>query len=179
MRSAVLAMTAAARMRSAHAPWRVLCMCAQPLMVGERPPVKPSGKRAQFIDKLVPPPLAAPPPSVPAAVGMGAGAADAPPPPRPELYNRVVRIDGEDAHPYWYVLTFLPDLQWCHVAPLTQRGVFVEPSPSAGRPRWMLVSEEEGGEIDVGAGRCHIMRALEMKKTQENADEEEWDILDD
>ena len=40
----------------------------------------------------------------------------------------------------------------------------------------MLLPEEEGGEIDVGAGRCHVQEALEMKKTKENADEEEWDI---
>ena len=57
-----------------------------------------------------------------------------------------------------YVLTFLPDLQWCHVAPLERRGVFGDkPSPGGhlaeGRDRWMLVSEEEGGEIDIGAGR--------------------------
>ena len=43
----------------------------------------------------------------------------------------------------------------------------------------MLVSEEEGGEIDVGAGRCQLVTALEMKKTTENADLEEWDIRDD
>ena len=77
-----------------------------------------------------------------------------------------------------YVLTYLPDLQWCHVAPLEQRGLFESnKGPSAGRPKWMLVSEEQGGEIDVGAGRCHIMEAIEMKSTSENADDEEWDIL--
>lgn len=76
------------------------------------------------------------------------------------------------------MLTYLPDLQWCHVAPLWQCGVFgPEHAKSCGRPRWMLLPEEEGGEIDIGAGRCHIMKALEMKKTKENADEEEWDIL--
>merc|ERR1740124_1203504 len=86
---------------------------------------------------------------------------------RPEpqqLVNRVVEIDGEDDYRYWYVLTYLADLQWCHVAPLRERGVF-GPKPSQaghgaeGRPKWMLVSEEEGGEIDVGAGRCRMMRA--------------------
>ena len=79
------------------------------------------------------------------------------------------------------MLTYLPDLQWCHVAPLATRGTFSEAGPrgiSAGRPRWMLVAEEEGGEVDVGAGRCTIMDAIEMVETKENADEEEWDIVD-
>ncbi len=81
-----------------------------------------------------------------------------------------------------YVLTYLPDLQWCHVAPLERRGTFGEKSSPAGHvatghDRWMLVSEEEGGEIDVGAGRCHIMEAIEMVRTRANADTEEWDIV--
>ena len=80
------------------------------------------------------------------------------------------------------MLTYLPDLQWCHVAPLERRGTFgSKPSPSGhvaeGRERWMLVSEDEGGEIDVGAGRCHIMEAVEMLATKANADTEEWDVL--
>lgn len=60
----------------------------------------------------------------------------------------MVVIDGEDAYAYWYVLTYLPDLQWCHVAPLEARGTFSsKPAPcghvAEGRMRWMLVSEEE------------------------------------
>ena len=99
------------------------------------------------------------------------------------MLNRVVQIDGEgDDYEFWYVLTYLPDLQWCHVAPLERRGVFTEkPSPGGhvaeGQDRWMLVSEEEGGEIDVGAGRCHVMEAVEMKGTRANADTEEWHIV--
>ena len=103
-----------------------------------------------------------------------------PPPPPPKLFNRVVTIRGEDAYEFWYVLTYLPDLQWCHVAPLETRGTFDSDGPrgiSKGKPRWMLVSEDMGGEIDVGAGRCVMMDAVEMKGTKENADEEEWDIL--
>ena len=106
--------------------------------------------------------------------------AGAPKPPPRQLFNRVVSIDGEEVHAYWYVLTYLPDLQWCHVAPLRQNGVFgagEAPDESLGRPRWMLLPEEEGGEMDVGAARCRIMTALEIKKTKENADEEEWDIV--
>ena len=68
------------------------------------------------------------------------------------------------------------------MAPLARRGAFGEkPSPgghvATGRDRWMLVSEDEGGEIDVGAGRCHVMEAVEMVRTRANADTEEWDIV--
>ena len=42
----------------------------------------------------------------------------------PKLFNRVVRIEGETDYEYFYVLTYLPDLQWCHVGPLEKRGVF-------------------------------------------------------
>ena len=41
----------------------------------------------------------------------------------------------------------------------------------------MLVAEDQGGEIDVGAGRCHMMEAIEMKGTKANADKEEWDVV--
>ena len=34
---------------------------------------------------------------------------------------------------YFYVLTYLPDLQWCHVGPLEKRGVF-PPGSTRGRP---------------------------------------------
>ena len=79
---------------------------------------------------------------------------------------------------YWYVLMYLPDLQWCHLAPLERRGTFGADAGarSAGRARWMLVSEEEGGEIDVSAARCTVMETREIK-ARGDADEEEWDIL--
>ena len=97
----------------------------------------------------------------------------------PKLFNRVVRIEGETDYEYFYVLTYLPDLQWCHVGPLEKRGVF-PPDATRGRPgrdRWMLVPEEMGGERDCGAARCTIMEATEVKQTKESADEEEWDVL--
>ena len=123
----------------------------RPLLVHDRPPVKPSGKRA--------------------TVAGSVASTDAQLAP-PTLFGRVVTIDGEDDYFYFYVLTFLPDLHWCHVAPLRQNGVFAS-GGSSGRPRWMLLPEDEGGERDVGAGRCHVMHALEVKKTKANADEEE------
>mmetsp|Transcript_65482 Transcript_65482/g.129697 ORF Transcript_65482/g.129697 Transcript_65482/m.129697 type:complete len:182 (-) Transcript_65482:269-814(-) len=153
-----------------HDPCSILARTKK-LLVKARPELVPSATRASIFDRLS---------SAAAASSAGVGTGEAPIP--PQLYNRVVCIDGEEGYKFWYVLTYLPDLQWCHVAPLEKRGKFGERRGvtghlASGRPRWMLVSEEEGGEIDVGAGRCHIMRAVEMKKTPENADEEEWDII--
>ena len=144
------------------------------LLVRERPSIQPSESRRDIYDRYV---------AARAAKLSGddaAATASAPPPlaAPPKLFNRVVAIKGEESYTYWYVLTYLPDLQWCHVAPLEQRGLFESnKGPSAGRAKWMLVNEEQGGEIDVGAGRCVVMEAREMKKTKENADEEEWDVI--
>eukprot|EP01047_Picozoa_sp_COSAG01_P006014 COSAG01_NODE_214_length_21729_cov_684.831623_6_plen_62_part_00 len=43
------------------------------------------------------------------------------------LFNKVVTVDGKSLQggvDYYFILTYIPDLQWCRVAPLTQRGVF-------------------------------------------------------
>ena len=50
------------------------------------------------------------------------------------MFNKVVKRKsgwdgdngawGEEQFEFWYVLTFLPDLQWCHLAPLREVGVF-------------------------------------------------------
>ena len=47
-------------------------------------------------------------------------------------------------------------------------GLVAEAGPYAGPP--------EVGNM-LGAGRRVVMEAREMKKTKENADEEEWDVL--
>ena len=123
------------------------------LIVRERPPVIPSDNRKALAERGVPTPVAG---AVP-----------------PKLFNRVVRIEGETDYEYFYVLTYLPDLQWCHVGPLEKRGVFAAGSTRGrpGRDRWQLVPEEMGGERDCGASRCHIMEATEVKQTKESADE--------
>lgn len=105
----------------------------QPLIVAERPAVKPSGKRAQFIVRSGPPGAKLMDTHTEVRNDIPGTRSWLPSPERPELFNRVVRIDGEDAYEYWYVLTYLPDLQWCHVAPLERRGEFEAPSSSAGR----------------------------------------------
>ena len=132
---------------------------SRPLILSERPPVVPSEKRRHLVGRVAPPPA------------EGAGP--------PKLFNRVVRIEGEADYEYFYVLTYLPDLQWCHVGPLERRGVFGadETRGRPGRDRWMLVPEEMGGERDCGAARCTIMEATEVKQTKESADEEEWDVI--
>ena len=86
---------------------------------------------------------------------------------------------------YWVVLLYLPDLQWCRVAPLKRAGYFGdeltpgaraamsarEKGPRDGQPRWIR-SEERNDDIDVGAGRCQLMDAVEVKKRPQ-----EWLIL--
>ena len=70
------------------------------------------------------------------------------------LVNRVVQIDGEDAYEAWYCLTSVPDLQWCHVAPLERRGAYdAKPGPSGhvaeGRARrrgWGLWGRRASGD---------------------------------
>ena len=139
------------------------------LLVRDRPTIVPSPSRMPLVERLE------------RERAAGGAAAAAP----PYLYNKVVTIDGESSDwKYWFVLTYLPDLQWCHVVPLEQRGVFeaarlpADKKASAGRARWMTVSEDEGGSIDVGAARCHVVPVVEVKADTTDADEEEWDILD-
>ena len=91
------------------------------------------------------------------------------------LFNKVVQIDG---HPnkYFYVLTFLPDLQWCHCVPLEQRGVFeANKGDYAGQPKWMLAPEGSCVQTDCSAHVCTVIRVKLMKKS-DDADKEEWAI---
>eukprot|EP00978_Attheya_sp_CCMP212_P009933 scaffold23726_cov43-Attheya_sp.AAC.2 len=100
------------------------------------------------------------------------------------LFNKVVKLTkgGVDEFgtefKYFYVLTYLPDLQWCHLAPMRKVGVW---GPSQrkceGRPKWMLVDESEGKEVDISASYCEIVRSRAIKMT-EDADQEEWDIME-
>jgi hypothetical protein len=39
------------------------------------------------------------------------------------MYNKVVAIDGGPPG-YYFVLHYIPDMQWCHVAEMGQEGVF-------------------------------------------------------
>ena len=138
------------------------------LLVKERPAVVPTPARQASFERAR---LARQSAAESAAAGgeEAAGAA------APNLMDKVVRIEGETSYAFWYVLTYLPDLRWCHVAPLVRTGTFF---PN-GRPKWMLVSEDEGGEVDVGAGRCHVVEAKAMVGSEENAELEEWDVRED
>ena len=67
------------------------------------------------------------------------------------LVNAVVKLNGHEEgdgrFDYYYVLTFIPDLQWCHLAPLRQSGTW---GPGKEwRAKWVLVDESEGKEVDV------------------------------
>ena len=98
------------------------------------------------------------------------------------LFNKVVSVQGRPNH-YYFVLHFIPDMEWCHLAPLKRCGCFPNvtrnghPHLHAGRPQWKLAPEAEGGEIDVGADRCKIVKAITVNKTAD-ADKEAWDILE-
>ncbi len=77
-----------------------------------------------------------------------------------------------------FVLTYIPDLKWCHLAPMVQDGTFgPERKRSNGRPKWRLVDEKEGRELDLSSMYCIPVRSKAVKKTVD-ADKEEWDILD-
>lgn len=49
---------------------------------------------------------------------------------------------------------------------------------AAGRPKYMLVDETMGKEVDIAASFCIPIKARFMKRTLD-ADKEEWDIIDD
>lgn len=95
-----------------------------------------------------------------------------------KMFNKVVKLDPTstpygDEYKYYYVLTYLPDLQWCHLCPVITKGKFEE----SDREKYVLVNEEEGKEIDVSATLCTIVKAKAMRRTTD-ADKEEWDIIE-
>ena len=100
------------------------------------------------------------------------------------LFNKVVKVkhrsvpSSHKEFEYFYVLTFIPDLHWCHLVPMRKAGTWGDKTPKAeGRPIWMLVDESEGMEVDISASFCIPVQSKAMKKTVD-ADEEQWDILE-
>ncbi len=100
------------------------------------------------------------------------------------LLEKVVKLKstegilGASKFEYYYVLTFIPDLHWVHLIPMRKVGVFGPEYPdSSGRPKWMIVGEEEGKEIDSTASLCKPVIALTVKNSAD-ADKEQWDIYD-
>lgn len=100
------------------------------------------------------------------------------------LFNKVVKLklgaipESHKRFTYFYVLTYIPDLQWCHLAPMRNAGKWGDEKPKAeGRPIWMLVDESEGMEVDISASFCIPVASKAMKKTVD-ADEEQWDIYE-
>ena len=112
-----------------------------------------------------------------------------PPPPKRSLVNRIVRvrplvrIDGA-ARPeddrrwkYYFTMTYIPDLEWCFLAPLEECGTFGADFGLAvkGRTRWKTVPEGKGRELHLSARRCTLVTANSVVKSKD-ADAEEWDI---
>ena len=98
------------------------------------------------------------------------------------LFNKVIKLrddalEGKN-YKYWFVLTYIPDLKWCHLAPMVQEGHFgPERKRSYGRPRYRLVDEKLGKELDISSMYCTPVRSKALKRTAD-ADKEEWDIID-
>lgn len=100
------------------------------------------------------------------------------------LFNKVIKLTSDgvrqagDEFKYFFVLTFIPDLQWCHLAPMRKAGYYGPDKPKAeGRPKWMLVGESEGKEVDISASFCEVIKSKATKDTPD-ADCEEWDIFE-
>jgi len=100
------------------------------------------------------------------------------------LFNQVVTLkDGPKGElygefKYFYVLTYIPDLVWCHLAPMKQIGNWGDDKPECeGRPIWRLVDEDEGKEVDISAEFCTLVRSRQMYRT-EDADDERWDMIE-
>ena len=101
------------------------------------------------------------------------------------LLEQVVKLKSTDGIPgyatkyqYFYVLTYIPDLLWVHLIPMRKVGVFGDKHPaSAGRPIWMIVSEEEGKEFDTSASICKVVSSRTINNSAD-ADEEQWDIYE-
>lgn len=98
-----------------------------------------------------------------------------------KLFNKVVAVRGVPG--FWFVLTYIPDLQWCHLGPLEKRGKFgcdksgKEIPLITGSDRWMLCAEGSAQELDVSSFNCIVTKFRTIRKTAD-ADKEEWAILD-
>mmetsp|Transcript_6926 Transcript_6926/g.7922 ORF Transcript_6926/g.7922 Transcript_6926/m.7922 type:complete len:1045 (+) Transcript_6926:284-3418(+) len=98
------------------------------------------------------------------------------------LFSKVIKLRGDaiegNDYKYWFVLTYIPDLKWCHLAPMVQEGHFgPERKRSHGRPRYRLVDETLGKELDISSMYCIPVKSKALKRTVD-ADKEEWDIID-
>jgi len=93
------------------------------------------------------------------------------------LFNKVVTVADRPGQ-FFFVLTYLPDLQWTHLGQLMESGVYgpEKGKEAAGKIRWKLVPEGEAEEIDTSAQQCTVVKSKTMKRVSD-ADKEEWLIL--
>lgn len=62
---------------------------------------------------------------------------------------------------------------------MVQDGTFGIDKPKArGKPKWKLVDESHGKEVDISSSYCIPIKSRSMRKTLD-ADKEEWDVIDD
>lgn len=101
------------------------------------------------------------------------------------LFNKVVKLNADGVEQtgsefeYYFALTYIPDLQWVHLAPMRRVGFWGPNKPKAeGRPIWMLVDEKEGKEVDISSTFCIPVKSRAMRHHQD-ADQEQWDIIDE
>ena len=97
---------------------------------------------------------------------------------RISLYNRVVTVDKQPPcypYKYWFVYQYVPDMEWCHLCPIHETGIFKQ-GVRKGRRRFKLVPEGCAREIDVPAARCCPVDAKQCVGTS-SADQEVFDIL--
>jgi len=108
------------------------------------------------------------------AAGYGSASAKAKKP--KTMFNKVVEIQGGPAG-YYFVLHYIPDMQWCHLAEMGQFGLFPKtlkngkPHAFADKPQWKLLPEGQGAELDVSADRCRVVKCLTVNRSSD-ADKE-------
>eukprot|EP00939_MAST-03C_sp_MAST-3C-sp1_P000960 g960.t1 len=120
---------------------------------------------------------------------QGFGGASAPPSPlsdaRPVACAPASARDEHDAttdsgsygSEYYFVITFIPDLQWCRLVPMKRDGKFSRKDGAqfVNRDRWRLESEDDAIEVDVSATRCVVMKTS-LRYCCDDADDERWAI---
>eukprot|EP00924_Labyrinthula_sp_SR-Ha-C_P007505 snap_masked-scaffold_24-processed-gene-5.14-mRNA-1 protein AED:0.11 eAED:0.13 QI:0/0/0/1/1/1/2/0/797 len=82
----------------------------------------------------------------------------------------------ETDYKYYYVITYIPDLQYLRLAPMEKDGYFSNKHKYfSGQIKWKCVPETEGYEIDISANRCTVIQSLATLNSSD-ADSERWFI---
>ena len=68
-----------------------------------------------------------------------------------KLFNKVVTVEGRPGR-FYFVLTYIPDLFWCRLAPLAQRGVFPAGATRRAWGKKKAASSRTVSPVPPGAG---------------------------